>query len=83
MKKNDIVDMRSKTVDELNRIVADLRSDVDKNRTDEALRKMKNTNLVRSKRKDLARALTFLHIKNLAAEADVQKTEVAAKEEIS
>jgi ribosomal protein L29 len=60
MRRNEITDLRSKTEDELKRLVFDLRQEIDKQKTDEILGKQKNTNLVRSKRKDLARVLTFL-----------------------
>jgi ribosomal protein L29 len=82
MKRNEIIDLRSKTHDELMRIAEDLRVEIDKQKTEEVLGKLKNLNLVRSKRKDLARVLTFLHMKNLANDSSDQRTE-SVKEEVS
>jgi ribosomal protein L29 len=63
VKRNEITDLRNKTRDELLRMLSDLRGEVDKQKTQSALGQLKNTNLVRSKRKDLARVLTFLTIR--------------------
>ncbi len=79
MKKNDVTDLRSKTVDELSRILLDLGSEVEKNKTQEALGKAKNSNAARSKKKDVARVMTFLSMKQIETGNLVIETEGGTK----
>jgi len=67
MKKNDIADLKSKTVDELTRMLLDLREEVEKLKKEDLLKKTKNSNLVKMKKKDLARVITFLSMKKVEA----------------
>ena len=70
MKRNDIVDLKTKTVDELTRMLVDLREEVLKTKTEAVLGRAKNTNLVKGKRKDIARVLTFLSMKSMIVETN-------------
>lgn len=63
MKKNEITDLKTKTVDELRRQLLDLREEVAKMHTDRTLKKLTSTSLVKNKKKDIARVLTFLSMK--------------------
>lgn len=63
MKKTDMVELKTKTVDELKRRLADLSDEISKLKTEKALGKLKNTNAISNKKKEIARALTFLSIK--------------------
>ena len=69
MKKNDILDLRAKTLDELKRMTQDTRGELDTLKKDQTLSKIKNSNAFRSKQKDLARILTFLGMKERSVEA--------------
>ncbi|HVT01584.1 MAG TPA: 50S ribosomal protein L29 [Patescibacteria group bacterium] len=81
MKRNDINELRTKTVDELSRMALDLRNDAQKARTEVLSGKLKNTNMIKNKKKDLARVLTFLHMKkNEAGKVVEQKVEEKVKE---
>ena len=63
MKKTIRDELKTKTIDELTRKLADLSSEIDKLSTEEFQTAQKNVNLIRNKRKEIARVLTFLHIK--------------------
>ncbi len=76
MKKNDIVELRSKTRDELLRMLTDLREEVQKMGIDKAQGKLKNLNAVKRKKKDVARVLTFIKMKTEVITEEVK--EVAA-----
>lgn len=83
MKRNDIVDLRSKTTDELRRMLVDLKGELMQIRKDQALGKTKNTNAAKSKKKDVARVLTFLSMKSEAPVAKLapeEKVEKSVKE---
>jgi len=82
MKKNDIMDLRSRTGDELRRMALDLREEIVMMKKDDAMSKVKNTNAERNKRKDLARVLTFLSIKGEQATAPTQAKAKVEKKEI-
>ncbi|HVZ67138.1 MAG TPA: 50S ribosomal protein L29 [Patescibacteria group bacterium] len=80
MKRNDINELRTKTVDELKRMVVDFRNDAEKARTEAITGKLKNTNMIKNKKKDIARVLTFLHMKaNVVIDQVEEKVEVAEK----
>ncbi len=68
MKKNNIVDLRSKTQDELSRMLFDLREGVMHIKKDATISKLKNTNSARNTKKDIARVLTFLSMKSVVSE---------------
>lgn len=63
MRRNDIRELKSKTENELARTLVDLKAELAKIKTSEYTNKSKNTNLVRNKKKDIARVLTILSIK--------------------
>lgn len=63
MKKNDIRNLKMNTADELKRLLLDLSNEIDKLKTDRFLGKIKNTNIIKNKKKDIARILTFLSMK--------------------
>lgn len=60
MKKNQKIEMATKTADELIKELRDLRSEVAKLAVDMKLGKLTNTNELYLKRKNIARVLTFL-----------------------
>ena len=63
MKKNELADLKGKTVDELERLLLDIREELSKLKIDMSLGKNKNVNQARNKRKDIARILTILSMK--------------------
>ncbi len=65
MKKNEITDLKTKTMDELKRMLSDFREEIDQNKKDASLGKVKNSNFVKNKKKDIARVLTFLSMKTI------------------
>lgn len=67
MKKNDIRNLKMNTADELRKLLLDLSDEIDKLKTDRFLGKIKNTNIIKNKKKDMARILTFLSMKAIAS----------------
>lgn len=63
MKRNDIQDLKTKTEEELRRTLSDIRDKVGALSIDKSLGKLKNTNEIKNKKKDIARILTFLSMK--------------------
>lgn len=63
MKKNELTDLKGKTIDELKRLLLDAREELGKLKIDMFLGKNKNLNQARNKRKDIARILTILSMK--------------------
>jgi len=63
MKKNELADLKGKTIDELRRLLLDAREELGKLKIDMSLGKSKNLNQTRNKRKDIARILTILSLK--------------------
>ena len=63
MKKNELTDLKGKTIDELARLLLDARDELGKLKIDMFLGKRKNLNQARNKRKDIARILTILSMK--------------------
>ena len=63
MKKNELNDLKTKTVDELKRALLDSREALIKATNEASLGKSKNMNAKKSIKKDIARILTFLSIK--------------------
>jgi len=63
MKKNELTDLKGKTIDELARLLLDAREELGKLKIDMSLGKSKNPNQTRNKRKDIARILTILSMK--------------------
>lgn len=70
MKRNDVVELRTKSVDELRRTLLDLREEVAKAASADSIDRAsgktgtKNTNAVKNKRRDIARVLTFFIYEN-------------------
>ena len=71
MKKNELTDLKAKTIDELRRRLLDLREEVEKMSVEKSRGTLKNTNGIRSKQKDIARVLTILGMKE-----EVEKGEI-------
>ncbi len=63
MRKNDINDLKTKTVDELRKILSDSRSEILKLNHELSMKKSPNTNKAKNLKKDVARVLTFLSMK--------------------
>ncbi|OGH16475.1 MAG: 50S ribosomal protein L29 [Candidatus Levybacteria bacterium RIFCSPHIGHO2_02_FULL_40_18] len=63
MKKNELVDLKGKTTDELRRLLLEKREELGKLKIDLSRAKSKDVNQVRNERKDIARILTILSIK--------------------
>ncbi len=63
MKKNELADLKGKTVDELKKLLLEKREELGKLKIDLSLTKIKNVNQVRNKSKDIARILTILGMK--------------------
>jgi len=60
MKRKEIKDLHTKTIDELKKALEDLRNDVGQLKIDKAVGKVKNVNEARQKKKDIARIYTIL-----------------------
>lgn len=60
MKTRDLAEMKQKAAAELYKMLADLKSQIEKESVNLAVNKLKNTNLVKGKKKDIARILTIL-----------------------
>lgn len=65
MKKNQIVELRSKSIEELKRLLEETQSEIKKLIMELKSRKLKNTASIEQKRKDIARILTFVREKEL------------------
>ena len=63
MKRNDLNDMKTKTVDELKRMLLDSREALIKATHEASVSEVKNTNTAKNIKKNIARILTFLSIK--------------------
>ena len=71
MKKNELTDLKAKTIDELRRRLLDLREEVEKMSVEKSRGTLKNTNGIRSKQKDIARVLTILGMKEEAEKGEI------------
>ena len=60
MKRKDIKNLHTKTVDELQKNLEDLKNDVAQLKVDRTVGKVKNVNEEKMKRKDIARIYTVL-----------------------
>lgn len=65
MKSNQLKELHTKTVDELTRELRDLKAEIVKQENEWVHGKLKNTNLIRGIRKDVARVMTVLHTKGM------------------
>ncbi len=63
MKKNEKKELATRTGDELVKSLRDLRSEVAQLSIAMKMRKVENTNIMRQKKKDIARILTILKMK--------------------
>lgn len=72
MKRNEINGLKTKSVDELRRILLDLRENQLKLAVEKSLKKVKDTNAAKRTKRDIARVLTFLSMK-MAIEVQVIK----------
>ena len=73
MKKNELTDLKAKTIDELRRRLSDLREEIIKLSAEKSRGILKNTNLIRHKQKDIARVLTILGMKAAVAKSSPQE----------
>lgn len=60
MKKKDLENLKTKTLDELKKMADDLKSDMKKLHNEMMLGKAKNINELKYKKKDMARILTIM-----------------------
>lgn len=65
MKRKDIKELHHKTREELFKLAREVRQEFGKLNIELSLAKLKNTNLLRQKKKDLARILTILAEKEI------------------
>jgi ribosomal protein L29 len=63
MKKKQIDELKTKTVDELKVALIDIREEIGKIKTNSSLKQEKNTNILKNKKKEMAKILTFLTMK--------------------
>ena len=54
MKKKDLLEIKTKTKDELRRMIIDIKSEIGKLNIEQSLKKLKNTNAIKSKKRDIA-----------------------------
>lgn len=73
MKKNELLDLKTKSVDEMKRMLLDLQDEIGKAKIARALNKEKNTNLVKNKKKQIARIMTFMSMKGQEIVKEVAK----------
>lgn len=66
MKKSEVVELRSKSVGELKKILEEVKSETGRLMIEVKTRKFKNTASVGQKKKDIARILTLIREKELA-----------------
>lgn len=78
MKKKQLDELKTKTIDELKIALSDLRDEVGTIKTNVSLGREKNTNMLKNKRKEMARILTFLTMKE---NVDISKGEEEAPKE--
>lgn len=71
MKKNELIDLKTKTIDELRRRLLDLREEIEKMSVEKSRGTLKDTNGVRSKQKDIARVLTILSMRQEAEKGEI------------
>ena len=94
MKTNQLRELHTKTTDELQREIRDIRAEILNQEREWVHGKLKNTNLIRNLKKDVARYMTVLHTKQSGAvvesrpntdqpmaEETEKKTKKAKKEE--
>jgi ribosomal protein L29 len=60
MKKTEKKDLRTKTIEELRKILVDKRREFDKTRMEKGAAKIKNTHLLALKRREIATILTVI-----------------------
>ncbi len=65
MKTKDKQDLRVKTTDELKKLVEEIRVDLFKMKLEHSMRKLKGTQSIFNKKKDVARILTILREKEI------------------
>lgn len=73
MKSNQLKELHTKTAEELTRELRDLRAEIVKQENARLHGKLKNTNLIRGIRKDVARVMTVLHIKGKGESVKVKE----------
>lgn len=66
MKKKEIKELQSKTYEELKKMTEEAKTEIKKWTVEKGTGKQKNVNLVRNKRRDVARLLTVIRQKELS-----------------
>ncbi len=66
MKKRDVKNLAEKNIEELKQMVTEITKELAKLNLDKNTQKLKNMRLLFHKKKDKAKILTVLHIKELA-----------------
>ena len=66
MKKNLKMEMRSKSIEELRKIILENKELATKQLVDKNMRKLKNVSVLRDLRKNIAKILTFIREKELS-----------------
>ncbi len=79
MKKNALQELKLKTIDEMKRGLADLIEEVNNMAREAHLGKVKNTNAMKVKKKDIARVMTFLSMKSAQAIAEAKAVVIEKK----
>lgn len=74
MKKKDLNDIKAKSPGELKKLITDLEKEKVNSTFELKMGKSKNVHLARNKRKDIAKIKTFLNLKLIASEQDLQKS---------
>lgn len=82
MKSNQLKELHTKTVDELTRELRDLKAEIVKQENEWVHGKLKNTNLIRGIRKDVARYMTVLHTKGMEPVVTADAKAMAVKEQV-
>ena len=63
MKKKDLEELKTKNITQLRKMVVDLEKEIGQMRMELSQEKVKNNHSIKEKKKNVARALTFLNVK--------------------
>lgn len=79
MKKKDLLELKTKPKDELKRMIVDIKSEIGKLNIEQSLKKLKNTNAIKDKKRDIAVLLTILSLKEFLERQEVALGKEEAK----
>lgn len=85
MKRNDIRELHTKTIDELTRQVHEIRSELAKQEIDATLGKVKNVAFFKEAKRDIARIMTIMRTRDFMPqkqETSSEKTKVTRKKAV-